>query len=79
MPQPSSWSGLTLTSPDGDIHIQSLARAEDTRHQRAEDMENYWEDRMVDFVDREHYLLDKDKEYYLVDEMGCYLADKGHH
>ena len=54
-------------------------RAEDTRHQRAEDMENYWEDRMVDFVDREHYLLDKDKEYYLVDEMGCYLADKGHH
>jgi len=40
-------------------------------------MENYWEDRMVDFVDREHYLLDK--EYYLVDKMGCYLADKGHH
>jgi len=41
-------------------------------------MENYWEDRMVDFVDREHYLLDKDKEYYLEDKMG-YLADKEHH
>ena len=35
--------------------------------------------RTVDFVDMEHYLLDKDKEYYLEDKMGCYLADKGHH
>ena len=49
------------------------------RHRRREDRENYLGGRTVDFVGREHYLLGKDKECYLDDRMGCYLADKGHH